>query len=534
MNFVFRLCLLVTLLAIPQMTALGQPSRTTLVADNGQRSIDPDQDIGKASLSELIGQLDGPKYSIRENATKELIRRGSIAIRPLARSAVNASPERARRIKRCLESIGTSGNEAAFFRSIGVVQVLFGSNNELLSERINLLRVQWLAKRQLRVLERLETLGAEISPPLTSANQFMQSIADELASNIENKPISLIRKDASDKEKSALISKILTNSVDENRKLMFQEKAATNSRRIKTDNELIVEALKKRIEAQGGLQVFGENDSSGIEVTIGRKWIGTPNQLSLLRDVPKLQTLRFVKQKLDHLQMELVSDLSSLMFLEFENCDIDERALALLRLPRKVYKIGLVNQTVNVSTIDRLMDAGSVTALRFDNCKFSKTAWSKLFRVKSIRRLELGHCNLDRDTFMRIKNMKTLGILNLDSCKFDTDAYRDLVSARNSDLRIEFAPSAFLGVRDFSQLAGGQTVGCQISEVVEGSGAAKGGLQSMDILMAIDGKPIRIFEDLRLCISQYDVGDTIKIDVRRGDKDLKFDVTLGKPNVDVR
>ncbi|MBI5585324.1 MAG: trypsin-like peptidase domain-containing protein, partial [Deltaproteobacteria bacterium] len=56
-----------------------------------------------------------------------------------------------------------------------------------------------------------------------------------------------------------------------------------------------------------------------------------------------------------------------------------------------------------------------------------------------------------------------------------------------------------------------------------------GSLVTGDIIMALNGKPITTFEELLTALEQYQAGDTVKLSVKRGDKQVELPVRLGLP-----
>ncbi len=101
-----------------------------------------------------------------------------------------------------------------------------------------------------------------------------------------------------------------------------------------------------------------------------------------------------------------------------------------------------------------------------------------------------------------------------------------VLAARLPDTRIDTRKGGKLGV-------GGQAmVGpCVITHVVDGSAAAKAGLQIGDVVVAIDGGPIANFEALTEQVGKHGPGDTIKLDIERplpGEPGQRFtrDITL--------
>ncbi|MBS1807930.1 MAG: trypsin-like peptidase domain-containing protein [Acidobacteria bacterium] len=83
--------------------------------------------------------------------------------------------------------------------------------------------------------------------------------------------------------------------------------------------------------------------------------------------------------------------------------------------------------------------------------------------------------------------------------------------------------------------------GLMVSQVYEGGAADKAGIQGGnqpvryqrqtfylggDIITAIDGQPMRVYDDLDRVINRKNIGDKVKVEVMRGEKKLSFDVTL--------
>jgi len=75
----------------------------------------------------------------------------------------------------------------------------------------------------------------------------------------------------------------------------------------------------------------------------------------------------------------------------------------------------------------------------------------------------------------------------------------------------------------------GNPVGMYIVKVYSGSGAAKAGLKEGDIIVEIDGKKIKSFNDIMNIIANHKIGDTITIKVLRDGDTKSFKVTLTKP-----
>lgn len=88
--------------------------------------------------------------------------------------------------------------------------------------------------------------------------------------------------------------------------------------------------------------------------------------------------------------------------------------------------------------------------------------------------------------------------------------------------RIQERGDALLGVAcdDFGA--------CVVSTVAPNTAAARCGLQPEDIIVKYDGEEIAKFQDLTEITKRHDVGDKIKIEIKRGDEFLELEATLGE------
>lgn len=98
------------------------------------------------------------------------------------------------------------------------------------------------------------------------------------------------------------------------------------------------------------------------------------------------------------------------------------------------------------------------------------------------------------------------------------------------------AEKPFLGVEyrtldeETKELFNLPSTGVIFRDILPGSAAEKAGLLPRDILVAFDGKPIRVADDLLEAILSCKVGDTVKLEVYRGNDRMEFVVTIGNRN----
>jgi serine protease Do len=69
--------------------------------------------------------------------------------------------------------------------------------------------------------------------------------------------------------------------------------------------------------------------------------------------------------------------------------------------------------------------------------------------------------------------------------------------------------------------------GIPVTRIIKGGGAEKAGLKEEDIILTINGTPMKSGEDLIGKVSELSVGSTAKVEVDRQGKRMNFDVTIG-------
>ncbi len=85
-----------------------------------------------------------------------------------------------------------------------------------------------------------------------------------------------------------------------------------------------------------------------------------------------------------------------------------------------------------------------------------------------------------------------------------------------------------LSLADAQELGLTTTNGAFVSQVIEGGPAAKAGLEAGDMIVAIDGRTIKSFDEmLSYLFSHTGPGDVVQLTVLRNGEEIRFDVTLG-------
>lgn len=87
--------------------------------------------------------------------------------------------------------------------------------------------------------------------------------------------------------------------------------------------------------------------------------------------------------------------------------------------------------------------------------------------------------------------------------------------------------TAFLGVSLSGDVATEGQAGAVIDEVFEGSGAEDAGIQSGDVIIALDGVPVLGGDDLQAQVRAHQPGEAVEIIILRDDEETTVTATLG-------
>lgn len=200
----------------------------------------------------------------------------------------------------------------------------------------------------------------------------------------------------------------------------------------------------------------------GLTVTIGLPWRGNLADLQRFRWLPDVREVAFVGPRVT-----------------------DQWVQALAYLPG-VERVTIKNAAITNAAVQTL---------------------SKLARLTSVHLL---YTPVNDDALEHLKVIPTLRDVRL----YGTNVTRpgvDSFAAAATQVQVDFKMGAFLGVQ--CQPA---PLPCQVSQVVSGSAAMRGGIEARDIIVRYAGEPVATFDDLRQFISHNKVGDSVLIQVVRG------------------
>ena len=315
-----------------------------------------------------------------------------------------------------------------------------------------------------------------------------------------------------------MIDKIIAGSAKENRKLVLGSKVEKK----KDENEFDV--LERQIGNQFAVRngvVLRIDPADGVTAKFTAAWRGKRQQFRELENIAQLSEVIFSRQKVDGFHLETLGELERLNTVELDRCSVSSKAMATIGLPKSLKELRIRNQDVDVAMIDRIAKLNLGTIV-FDGCDFSKASYRKVFTLNSVNSMELANMKLDSTAFERIEKMNSLRSLKLSTCQYSFGDYLQLTE-RRPRIYVDFTTTAFLGVRSIP----GVNDVCEISEVVSGSGADRGGIKTGDTITQVNGYPIRHFTDLRAQISLHKDGDALDVQVSREGEPVKLKVVLG-------
>ena len=162
-----------------------------------------------------------------------------------------------------------------------------------------------------------------------------------------------------------------------------------------------------------------------------------------------------------------------------------------------------------------------VSRLIVVKCELGGAALSALADSDHIRIAEIRYTAVAEDSMTdwvrrrRLRRLSVMGV-GLDAAQIE--------GLRRADptLAIEFKRGGFLGVR-----ASNGSV-CKLSMVLPGSAAEAAGLRREDIVVRLDGRPVRSFDELRLQIGEMDAGQEAEVMYVRQNNIRKTTIRLGE------
>ena len=187
---------------------------------------------------------------------------------------------------------------------------------------------------------------------------------------------------------------------------------------------------------------------------------------------------------------------------------------------------GLSSITLNHAQVDdelasTLLGAFTLKNVKFKKCSISDDAIKLLSQSNSVSKLEIFYCNVGPGAFGHFKSFRQLETLALIGTQVDPNFSELLEQSLNA--KIDIRNGAFLGIR-YSPMV----TECELTWVVENSGAEKAGFRVGDVIVEYDSVKIAEHTDLTKVLRNQKASASAKVKVLRGGKEVILNVVMGE------
>lgn len=199
-----------------------------------------------------------------------------------------------------------------------------------------------------------------------------------------------------------------------------------------------------------------------------------------------------------------------------------EETLALLQWIDEIEYVRVEGKSIRKDVLEGIVEMPDLKTLALVQGEIDAGELRVLGAISELRRLEFRYVPMSGELIDQLATLPIRVSLTLNG----TSAPAERVAALQKTvpgLEIIFKQGGFLGVKCYDNFNE-----CLINEVVRGQGAEKAGLLPGDVVVAVDGKPIKQFKDLQKAIDAHMPGETIKIRYKRAGSERETIAQLGK------
>ena len=503
---------------------------------------------GQSPVQQLVKQLAHADFDQRELAERQLIEIGSPAVDSLLKELINCKPDVCSRIKRILQMCSGNCDEESLFKVLGVLRFRF----EVPDRRIEPLLQRWALQRRNELVAAWREQGAVVDDPLEIKDDALIVLGNRGQFRLAPIRPGLVFPQGG-------VVKIPTDS----KQLAEADQEPEPPRR--SNAELIKLVLEGTLEQNKKLVLNSKQGADGFEkkvalvqrepvtVTIGENWKGDYSVFDFNEATSVLPISGLELQKTEINDSLLIAikkhPLATVAIIE---CSV---AAGLKEtLPGSVSTLSINGSNASADILSVLLKESPVlNRIRFVKSKFGK---DEALMLKSFRRLmnvDLVRIDLEDGAFDGLAEVTSLRRLWLERCKFPSSGFIELKQKRGRSLNVEFTAKAFLGVgpvnrgvvvefpRPKDQREPGDAEGnaiprlparggCIIANVVPDEAAFRAGMKPGDEIVQIGEQEISSFDDLRVAIAQYEIGEEATLQVRRGGKEMTLKAEMGTPS----
>jgi hypothetical protein len=175
-----------------------------------------------------------------------------------------------------------------------------------------------------------------------------------------------------------------------------------------------------------------------------------------------------------------------------------------------VQEIAFIGGRITDEWIRSVEQLTGVERVMIKHAGITNDAVKSISKLKRVTNIDLMYTPVNDGALSYLKTMDTVRVVRL----YGTDVTRQAVEqyqAVAENVQIDFKMGAFLGV-----MCQQPPFPCQVLEVIADSAAARGGIETRDIIVRYGGNPVANFDELRKLIGKNKVGDSVLIQVVRG------------------
>lgn len=473
--------------------------------------------VAEESVSSLIKQLDSKNFQQREQATRKLSEMPN-ALGEIAQSYFKRSAEASWRLKKIFTNIAHQTNdEATSVKAIAILLTLDSGRD------VNQLLSNWQKKRSQNALDHLISKGATSPETARQARDpFFERLTLNGVDQSNNSPEywqTSNRLSIEQQQKQVL--QIVKNSLAENNELvslaLTPGTAPGNDSDPKTNTIIEGRAWVGRNRL---IPPIGGPSDGQVSVTIGKTWNGTDDDFRRLKDIHNLYGINFENQQLQTSQLKLLAKLN-IQHLGLSQTKVQGKRIAAIPLGNNFESISLERMKIEEPLMKQLAET-QVRKISISNCTIEGRAVNQFDELKKLTNIELTKVRITKAMWEEFSKLENLRSLQLSVCKYKKLELSHF-KIRKPGVAIRYVPVAFLGVQT-NRFGDGP---CEVSVVVADTAADRGGLEAGDIIETINGQPVDDFNDLRQHLAQYDINETLLINISRADKPIDLRITLG-------
>ncbi len=263
--------------------------------------------------------------------------------------------------------------------------------------------------------------------------------------------------------------------------------------------------------------------------------VATPRVTSAARRaaeaLSRLDLIRHERALLDLKQLGAVVDEShspmGFQMIEQLSIEIGDqwrgKSTDLVRLTwlRSVDQLILSHPQCDDETLALVAQIPDLPALTIRRANVSNDGIAHLRHLDNLRTLNVLYCPIGDETVASLREIASLGRLRLFGTRLSAEGRERLVEAL-PQTEIDVRGGAFVGIGcDPTQ------PGCIINTVRPGTAAERAGLQVGDLIAKYEGQAVRDFEELTAAIAKNSPGETVTLQIVRGDQTIEKPLELG-------